>query len=72
MRYASNDYAGFVSAFLPSRAQQDIFTTGARLLWPINRTWAADLFYTHESYGSNTPQFEADVHVYGAGMTYRF
>jgi hypothetical protein len=74
MRYASNDYAGFTSAFIPApgRRYQDILATGARLLWPINRAWAADVFYTREGYDSNQPEFESDVHVYGAGMTYRF
>lgn len=74
LKTGDRDYGGFNAAFIPApgRTSQDVTTAEFQVLWPIDTHWRVDGFYRHENYASNQPQFEADVDVLGAGVTYRF
>ena len=44
----------------------------AQVLWVINRSLIADVYYTQSNLDSNQSEFEGEITNYGIGLTYKF
>ena len=67
VKHGNLDYVG--GSVRPS---QKVTISTVQALWPIDKNWRADVFYSREDYASNSSSFEADANVFGVGLTYIF
>ena len=72
--FAFEDYKnGFISFIPPpGRRRQDIIDFSATILWQMTQNVSLDVFYNYTRWNSNSPNFDAERHAVGAGVTYRF